>query len=123
MGAGERDVQQLDVTRGDVLHGLGDAAIGHMGDVDAGGAVEQLAGQVEHRADAGAAVGQLARIGLGVGDQVRTELTGRSALTISAVTGSTAAMIGVKSFTGSKGRSFIRCTAVTCEAGVAASSV
>ena len=46
------------------------AAIGHVDDVDAGQALEQFAGDVLRRADAGRGVGQLAGLRLGERDQL-----------------------------------------------------
>ena len=45
------------------------ALVRHVDDVDASRVLEQLAGQVQRRADPGRAIGQLAGIGLGIGDQ------------------------------------------------------
>ncbi len=58
------------VVPADRRHGAGvHVAIGHVHDIDAGDLVEELAGQMRHRADAGRGAVELARIGLGVIDQ------------------------------------------------------
>src|SRR5215472_18082536 len=46
------------------------AAIGHVDDVDAGFLTQQLAGEVMGGADAGGAILQLARVRLGIGDEL-----------------------------------------------------
>ena len=45
------------------------AFVWHVNDVEAGRALEQLAGQMQRRSDPRRAIGQLAGIGLGIGDQ------------------------------------------------------
>ncbi len=67
---GHRDEHHRNVASDHVLHGRRDAAIGHMLDLHAGGLVEQLAHEMEHRPHARTAVGQLIRMGLGIGDQL-----------------------------------------------------
>ena len=47
------------------------AAIGHVQHLDAGHALEQLAGEMDRGAVAGRGEGDLARVGLGVGDELR----------------------------------------------------
>ena len=60
----------VDVAGGEVLRRRRRALVGHVRDVDAGLQLEQLARDVAGGADALRRIGQLAGIGLGVGDQL-----------------------------------------------------
>jgi hypothetical protein len=62
----------LDTDGNDTAHDIGEigAAIGNVLHLDAGQDTEELTRDVLRRADAGRAVGELAGIGLGIGDQV-----------------------------------------------------
>ena len=53
-----------------VVERVGAAAVGHVQDVDAGAVLQHLDAQLRRRAEAGRAVGQLARVLLGVLDQL-----------------------------------------------------
>ena len=66
----DRVDRHLDIAGEQVLQRRAGAAIRHVHDVDPGHHLEQLAGQVRARADAGAGEVELAGIGLGVGDQL-----------------------------------------------------
>ena len=60
----------VDVAGGEVLRRGRRAFVGHMHDVDSGLQLEQLGRDVARRADALRGVGELAGIGLGIGDQL-----------------------------------------------------
>ena len=62
--------QQVDVAGDEIVHGLRGAAIGHVRELRAGDAREQFAGEMRRGADALRAEIDLARIGLGIGDQL-----------------------------------------------------
>ncbi len=62
--------QQIEVSGDEVVHHLRGAAIGHVGEAGAGQPREQLAGEVRRGADPLRAEGDLARVGLGVGDEL-----------------------------------------------------
>ena len=66
-----RDIEHdhLDLPRQQVLNRRRRAAIGHMHDVDAGGAPEQFCRQMADSSGTGRAVVHFAGIGLGIGDQ------------------------------------------------------
>ncbi len=70
-GARQPHRNHFDLTRYGVVSGLLAAAIGHVDDVDAGLQLEHLDRNVQRAADAVRAVVQLARPGLGVGDEFR----------------------------------------------------
>ncbi|SOZ17196.1 hypothetical protein CBM2598_U10275 [Cupriavidus taiwanensis] len=60
----------VDLPTHEVVHGLGAALVGHVGELDARRLLEELAHHMRRRSRARGAKGQLARICLGVGDQL-----------------------------------------------------
>ena len=62
--------RELDAALHQVDHRLRGAAIGHVGDLDAGLALEQLAGEMRERAGAGRGVAERAGLGLGERDEI-----------------------------------------------------
>src|SRR5262245_19576594 len=69
----ERDAArelEVDASWNEVVVGGPGATIGHVGHLDASHALEQLAGHVRGRADAGRRIGELASLLLGVGDEL-----------------------------------------------------
>ena len=62
--------QHLDPAGQEIGHDAGIAAIRHVHDVDAGGRLEQLAGEVNGRSRAGRPVAELSRIGLRQRDEL-----------------------------------------------------
>ena len=72
--AGEPHRHQVDLPGDGVGRRLRAAAIGHVHDVGAGRELEHLDRDVQRPADAAAAVAQLARVGLGVPDQLGQRL-------------------------------------------------
>ena len=73
--------EHRDLPADQVGDALADALVGHVHDVETAGAqLEQLAREVGDRAVASRAIGQLARIGLGVIDQLPSVRTGSAGL-------------------------------------------